>query len=397
MNYLNRALAGICIALLAGSGLCLAFGLLAPGCSSVSYREEVAQVANQADQTRLLTDLEALAALGPRRAGDQQVGEETVRYLEARLAELDIPSEREEFSLTAASRVTIYLKAEGTSEESLLALPETYFSAAASQAPVLLGLAASNGVADRVSGFSFETGKGVSVRQINLLATISGTQHPERVLELSAHHDTVPATVGGDDNTSGVVVLLEVARLLQEHPPQCSVRLCFFAAEELGLLGSQEHIARLRASDSLDSVFGLINLDAVGYFTDEEDSQTTPVRIPFVVWPPYTGNFLAILGGHGSSSLAYLTQSCGEVYAPDLPLYSLAHLGGSFADARRSDHANYWDAGIPAIFLTDTGEFRSDHYHRPTDGIEELDLVKLRDVAVMVTAAALEASSRAAD
>jgi hypothetical protein len=33
------------------------------------------------------------------------------------------------------------------------------------------------------------------------------------------------------------------------------------------------------------------------------------------------------------------------------------------ADLRRSDHASFWDAGYPALMLTDTSEFRNLHYH----------------------------------
>ena len=34
---------------------------------------------------------------------------------------------------------------------------------------------------------------------------------------------------------------------------------------------------------------------------------------------------------------------------------------------RRSDHASFWDAGYPAVMLTDTANFRNPHYHRETD------------------------------
>lgn len=66
-------------------------------------------------------------------------------------------------------------------------------------------------------------------------------------------------------------------------------------------------------------------------------------------------------------------------------------------DAHRSDHAPYWDAGIPAVFLTDTAEFRSDNYHRPQDELSTLDLPKLTMVAAVVAAAALEACEKEAE
>ena len=33
----------------------------------------------------------------------------------------------------------------------------------------------------------------------------------------------------------------------------------------------------------------------------------------------------------------------------------------------RSDHAHFWFRGIPALFVTDTADFRNHHYHTPDD------------------------------
>ncbi|HEY6330795.1 MAG TPA: M28 family peptidase, partial [Blastocatellia bacterium] len=40
---------------------------------------------------------------------------------------------------------------------------------------------------------------------------------------------------------------------------------------------------------------------------------------------------------------------------------------------RRSDHAPFWSAGIPAVMWTDTAEFRNPHYHLPSDTPDTLD------------------------
>jgi Zn-dependent M28 family amino/carboxypeptidase len=44
------------------------------------------------------------------------------------------------------------------------------------------------------------------------------------------------------------------------------------------------------------------------------------------------------------------------------------------SDLSRSDHAPFWLAGIPAVSLTDTADFRSPHYHRGTDRSATLDV-----------------------
>lgn len=377
----------ILLGAVSASGLLFAF---ASSCSTVSYREDIADATVTISEDNLTRHLTSLTALGPRRAGDAATGEKTVRYLEQELAALGVSFERETFQLTPSSKLVLLLDSDMEPQERM-EVPGVFFGNTISQIRVVRGFAEAAGVADRFGGYALEGAGGQSVDQVNLIATIPGTASPESVLELSAHHDTVPGTIGANDNTSGVAALLEVARLLQEHPPAYTVRLCFFAAEEIGLLGSKEHVRRLQHRGEIDRVFALINLDTVGHYTDEAETQASPARIPLVIWPPKTGNFLTVIGANGSSSLGHLIMDVGELYAPDLPFYSLARLGGFFPDARRSDHAHYWDLDIPAIFLTDTGEFRSDHYHRPEDDLDEVDVRRLRLVAITVAAAAWEA------
>jgi Zn-dependent M28 family amino/carboxypeptidase len=57
---------------------------------------------------------------------------------------------------------------------------------------------------------------------------------------------------------------------------------------------------------------------------------------------------------------------------------------------RRSDHASFWDAGYPAVVLTDTANFRNPHYHRATDTVDTLNLEFLSGVAATVVATAIQ-------
>ena len=45
----------------------------------------------------------------------------------------------------------------------------------------------------------------------NVVATLPGTKHPDEILLLGAHYDTVIASPGADDNASGVALLLALA------------------------------------------------------------------------------------------------------------------------------------------------------------------------------------------
>ena len=58
--------------------------------------------------------------------------------------------------------------------------------------------------------------------------------------------------------------------------------------------------------------------------------------------------------------------------------------GESFSEVRLSDHAPFWDAGIPAVMVTDTAFFRNPHYHQPSDTLETLDMEFIRENAEAV-------------
>ncbi|HEY0607879.1 MAG TPA: M28 family peptidase, partial [Herpetosiphonaceae bacterium] len=54
----------------------------------------------------------------------------------------------------------------------------------------------------------------------------------------------------------------------------------------------------------------------------------------------------------------------------------------------RSDHLAFWEAGLPALMVTDTANFRYWHYHQPSDTPEKLDYQRLAAI-VGATAAVL--------
>jgi hypothetical protein len=56
-------------------------------------------------------------------------------------------------------------------------------------------------------------------------------------------------------------------------------------------------------------------------------------------------------------------------------------------DLFRSDHASFWNAEIPAIFIGDSAEFRNPNYHQPGDRIETLDLDFAAEVSSWVAEA----------
>jgi len=104
---------------------------------------------------------------------------------------------------------------------------------------------------------------------------------------------------------------------------------------------------------------------------------------------PTVGNFLAVIGNQSSSSLTMAVEQAMISHLPVVPLIVPGH-GELLPDTRRSDHTPFWEAGFPAVMLTDTANFRNPHYHRPTDTIETLNLGFMAAVADGVAAAIME-------
>lgn len=82
----------------------------------------------------------------------------------------------------------------------------------------------------------------------NVVAELPGAQWPEEQLVLGGHHDTVYGTVGGNDNASGTIVVLETARVLAQLQrelgvqPGRTIRFVTFSAEEQTLQGAYAYV-----------------------------------------------------------------------------------------------------------------------------------------------------------
>lgn len=104
-------------------------------------------------------------------------------------------------------------------------------------------------------------GRYESIDVVNVIAEAPGTAGGPVVM-LGAHLDSVPAGPGINDNGSGVAVALAVAEELQRTQRAAGLRLGFWDAEELGLVGSGAYVKELDQAD-LDEVRAYLNLDMV--------------------------------------------------------------------------------------------------------------------------------------
>ena len=80
----------------------------------------------------------------------------------------------------------------------------------------------------------------------NVLAEIVGSDLADEIVMMGAHFDTWHASPNASDNTSGVAVVLEAARILKAvgAEPRRTIRVALWSGEEQGLHGSREYVSR---------------------------------------------------------------------------------------------------------------------------------------------------------
>ena len=214
-------------------------------------------------------------------------------------------------------------------------------------------------------------------RVANLIADLPGAGAGARSgtvpTLIGAHYDTVLGTPGADDNASAVAVMLELAGRAAAKPPPVPLRFAAFTLEEPPTHATRDQGSRVfvrRMIESGESVAGAIILEMVGLTTAKQDY---PVFLQWAGYPK-TGDFIAIVGNRRSRAFGERVLA-GMKRNPALPVESLFvwFNGWLLADTRLSDHAPFWDQGLPALMVTDTAYFRNPHYHGPGDRAETLD------------------------
>jgi len=236
-----------------------------------------------------------------------------------------------------------------------------------------------------------ELNLGENLHGTNLVATRHGQFDSDRPrLCVGAHLDSRPDTPGADDNASAVAAMLEIARLMPSIWPdggQLELELVAFDLEENGMLGGREH-ARFSKESGVD-LRGMVSLEMLGYCDHTPGSQSLPRALRGLY--PDTGNFIAVIGNQNSTSLIEQFAT-GMDTVDGLPVERLQvpENGNGLQATRLSDHSPFWDAGYPALMITDTSFMRNPHYHMPTDTADTLDMQFLH----LVTEASVKATRR---
>jgi len=284
---------------------------------------------------------------------------------------------------------------------------------------------------------------------VNVVGMIPGTlagTPSDRLFVIGAHYDTVRTTFGTDDNGSGMVALLQVARQIATDfegcPRSFSILFVAFDFEEwenckdvkknpkcaCGTIdcGSRAFVRNLtQFTDGSLSSFGLIQgaiiMDTVmNYNTTPNSQRLPPIMKQFfpetyneLKADQFRGDFLTVVGRqvddralmnlfvyHYSQTESDLKNKTslrwvklpfqGQVSKLPQPIFY------ALDDFLRSDHVPFWNHSISlsAVFLSDTAELRgymTSCYHEDCDGPSKVTpqmlqfLQKTSDVILALT------------
>jgi hypothetical protein len=103
----------------------------------------------------------------------------------------------------------------------------------------------------------------------NLIVRKLGRIKPEEEIYFVAHLDGVPLSSAADDNASGAVSLLELARIIKNRYLGYSVVMIFSTGEEHGALGVWSYVNHLTPPE-LNAIRYAVDIDMIGYDSNDD-------------------------------------------------------------------------------------------------------------------------------
>ena len=221
----------------------------------------------------------------------------------------------------------------------------------------------------------------------NVLGYIEGTDPllKNELVVVTAHYDHLGKKGediynGADDNASGTSTVLEIAKTLAKakeegYGPRRSVLCMLVSGEEKGLLGSKYYVEN--PVFPLAQTVANVNVDMVGR-TDEKHADNP--------------NYIYVIG---SDRLSDELHEINERMNTDYSHLELDYTYNAEDDPNRyyyrSDHYNFAEKGIPAIFY-----FSGTHedYHQPTDDVDKIQFDKMERVGRLIFHVTWELANR---
>ncbi len=203
-----------------------------------------------------------------------------------------------------------------------------------------------------------------------------GLENEKRII-IGAHYDVCGDSEGADDNASGIVGLLELARKLSKEKLKYRIDFVAYTLEEPPFFRTEQMGSYIHAKYLFDTkipVKGMLCLESIGYFSEKPNSQNFPVKEMSLKYGT-KGDFITVVQNHKAREFSNQIKRLME----NKSLLKTESFKGN-SNVRGvdfSDHLNYWKFNYDAVMITNTAFFRNKNYHTNKDVIQTLDLPKM--------------------
>ncbi|MDC8830639.1 M28 family peptidase [Alteromonas gilva] len=205
------------------------------------------------------------------------------------------------------------------------------------------------------------TGKTVTIA--NVIGEVTGSESPDELITLGAHIDSWDVGTGAIDDGIGIGIVLAAGHYIANMPtrPARTIRVILFAAEEIGLVGVRDYVARHKDN---------ISNHMIG-----------------AEWDFGNGRIYQLEPGVGPSALNSIR---------DFATY-LAPMGVALAPTNtakgQSDMSLLGAAGQPAVNFAPDGLDYFDYHHTDNDTLDKVDQEALKVNTAIYTLFAWYAAS----
>lgn len=221
-------------------------------------------------------------------------------------------------------------------------------------------------------------------RAANVIATLRGAR--DTIFIVSGHYDSRASgrydvhafAPGANDDASGIAIVVELARVLADQTPECTLLFACYSGEEQGLHGSTHHAETIEARGAF--VGGMLSNDIVGNTLGDDGVRDDRTLRLFSHSEPGPDS--------PSREWARFTAERIRAFVPDLRprhVFRLDRLG------RAGDHRPFDERGVPALRFTEPREA----YTRQHQDVREAGGIRYGDVIEGVDFAYLERVARA--
>lgn len=217
--------------------------------------------------------------------------------------------------------------------------------------------------------------KVTTLKSQNVLGVIPGKSKPDEVVVVSAHYDHLGKKGdqifhGADDNGSGTSTVLELAEAFAAaraggFRPARTILFLLVTGEEKGLLGSEYYVNN--PAYPIANTIADVNIDMVGRVDDKYKDNP---------------DYIYVIGSDRlSTDLHKINEEVNEKYSQLTLDYTYNDEKDQNRYYYRSDHYNFAEKGVPAIFY-----FNGVHadYHQPSDTDDKINYEKMAKVGRLI-------------